>query len=66
MKTTEEAFEERKEMSLRAARAQGVVDVVHGSTDGVSIETLELATKLTKKHAQALYEELEKRRQSQK
>ena len=64
---TDQSFEERKETDLRAARAQGVVDVVHASKDyGVSIESLELATKLTKEHAPALCKEFEERRNSQK
>ena len=62
-----ETFEERREASLRAARAQGIVDVVQASTnDGISLDTLDLATRLTKKHAKALYEEAEKMRNSQK
>jgi hypothetical protein len=60
-------FEERKETALRAARAQGIVDVVQASTnDGISIGMLELATDLTKKHAPNLRKELEERRRSQK
>ncbi|MDR0473627.1 MAG: hypothetical protein LBH43_08175 [Treponema sp.] len=66
MGNTEKTFEERKEAALRAARAQGIVDVVQGSDGGVSLETLELATRLTKKHAPALCKELEKERKSQK
>ena len=62
-----QTFEERKEAALRAARAQGIVDVVHASDDyGVSIDTLELATKLTKKHASDLCKEFEERRNTQK
>ena len=65
MKTV--SFEKRKEASLRAARAQGIVDVVQASTnDGVSLDTLDLATRLTEKHAIALYKEAEARRKSQK
>ena len=64
---TDLTFEERKETALRAARAQGIVDVVQASNDyGISVETLELATKLTKEHAPALCKELEERRNSQK
>jgi len=60
-------FEERREAALRAARAQGVVDVVQASAnDGISLETLELATRLTEKHAPTLYKELEERRKKQK
>ena len=59
-------FEERKEAALRAARAQGVVDVTQATNnDGISIETLELATKLTEEHGDALCKELEERRRSQ-
>jgi len=62
-----QTFEEHKETALRAARAQGVVDVVQASTnEGISLETLELATRLTEKHAPGLYKELEERRKSQK
>jgi len=32
---------------------------------GISLETLELATRLTEKHAPGLYKELEERRKSQ-
>ena len=64
---TDQTFEERKEAALRAARAQGIVDVVHASSDyGVSVETLELATKLTQEHAPSLCKEFEERRSSQK
>jgi len=62
-----QTFEDRKEAALRAARAQGIVDVVQASTnDGISLEALEEATRLTKKHAPDLYKELEARRNSQK
>ena len=60
-------FEEHKETALRAARAQGIVDIVQASAnDGISLDTLELATRLTEKHGPALYEELEARRNAQK
>lgn len=58
----EKNFEERKEAALRAARAQGVIDVVQASNSGVSLETLDLATKLTKKHAPMLCNEFEEMR----
>jgi len=62
-----QTFEENKETALRAARAQGIVDVVQGSNgNGVSLETLELATKLTKKHASRLCKIHEERRRAQK
>jgi allophanate hydrolase subunit 1 len=67
MTDQKQSFEERKEAALRAARAQGIVDIVQGSaTNGISLDTLELATRLTEKNAPALYEELEARRNSQK
>jgi len=59
-------FEERKEAALRAAMAQGIIDVVQASNSGISLEKLELATKLTKKHAPRLCKELAERRRSQK
>jgi len=61
-----QTFEERKEVALRAAIAQGVVDVAQASTNaGISLDTLELATRLTEEHGLALCEEFEKRRSSQ-
>jgi len=67
MANQKQTFEERKETALRAARAQGIVDVVQVSTSGgISLDTLELATRLTEKHAPALYEKLEARRNTQK
>jgi hypothetical protein len=63
----QQTFEERKEAALRAARAQGIVDVVQLSTnEGVSIDMLELATRLTEEHGHDLCEKLETRRNSQK
>ena len=62
----EKAFEERKQAALNAARARGIVDVVTAdNNDGISPETVELATKLMKKHGKAAYERLEARRKSQ-
>jgi hypothetical protein len=62
-----QAFEERKEAALYAAKAQGIVDVFQASKDdGVSLEALELATKLTEEHGPSLYKALEERRMSQK
>lgn len=61
-----QSFEERKEAALRAAKAQGVVDVAQASGgDGISLETLELATRLTEEHGLALCQEFEERRKSQ-
>ena len=59
-------FKERKEAALRAARAQGIVDVVQASSkDGISLDTLEQATRLTEKHASALFKKQEERRKAQ-
>ena len=66
MVKNEQTFEERKEAALRAARSQGIVDVVQASAnDGISLETLELATRLTEEHGYALCKEFEERRKSQ-
>jgi len=66
MEKTQLTFEERKAIALRAARAEGIVDVVQGANDGISLDTLEVATKLTEKHAPDLYKKLEERRKSQR
>jgi hypothetical protein len=61
-----QAFEERKQAALNAARAQGIVDVVTvKNKDGISPETVELAAKLMNKHGNAAYERLEERRKAQ-
>jgi hypothetical protein len=58
-----QAFEDRKQASLDAARKQGIVDVVTaGRQDGISPETVKLATDLMQKHGPAAYERLEARR----
>jgi len=52
---------------LNAAEAQGIVDVVTaGSKDGISPETVELATRLMKKHGKTAYERIAARQKSQK
>ena len=56
-------FEHRKETALKAAQEQGIVDIVTSSPDGISLETVNLATELMKKHRAKTYESLEKRRQ---
>ena len=62
----EKAFEERKQAALDAARKQGIVDVVTvGNNDGISPETVELASKLMKKHGKTAYDRLEVRRRRQ-
>jgi len=66
MENEQLTFEDRKAIALRAARSRGIVDVVQGADDGVSLETLEFVTKLTEKHATNLYQKLEERRKSQK
>ncbi|MDR3247409.1 MAG: hypothetical protein LBT39_01365 [Treponema sp.] len=55
-------FEKRKAAALKAAREQGIIDVVTGAQDGISPETVELAAKLMKKHGSAAYDRLEARR----
>ncbi|MCL1993614.1 MAG: hypothetical protein FWG66_11785 [Spirochaetes bacterium] len=66
MGNSKQSFVERKEAALRAAKAQGIVDVVTaGDSDGISPETVELAAKLMEKHGHAAYERLEARRKSQ-
>ena len=66
MKPKDQAFEERKGEVLCAAEKEGIIDVVEASNGGVSLETVELATRLTEESAPALYKELEERRESQK
>jgi len=62
-----QAFEERKTSALNAAHAQGIVDVVTaGNKDGISPETVELATRLMKKHRKVAYERIQARQESQK
>jgi len=62
MKNGEQTFEQRKEAVLSAARAQGIVDVVRASNTGISLETVELATKLMKEHGPEIYKNLAERR----
>jgi hypothetical protein len=62
----EQAFEDRKQAALNAAREEGIVDVVTTVRDGVSPETVELAARLMKKHGQTAYGRLEARRNAQK
>jgi hypothetical protein len=66
MKPRDKAFEERKREVLSAAKEEGIIVVVEASKGGVSLETVELATRLTKETAPAMYKELEERRESQK
>jgi len=58
-------FENRKREVLRAAREQGIVDVVSATEDGVSLDTIELATKLMKKHGPGIYKNHEEQRKRQ-
>jgi hypothetical protein len=62
MENTERTFEERKKEALDAAREQGIVDIVRASPDSISLETLELATSLMKKHGPSIYKDLAERR----
>jgi hypothetical protein len=61
-----QAFEERKQKALSAAREQGIVDVVTSAHDGITPETVALAADLMKKHGQTAYGRLEARRNAQK
>jgi len=65
MKNDEQTFEERKKKAFAAAREQGIVDIVRASPDGISIEILELATNLMKKHGPGIYKDLAERRKKQ-
>jgi hypothetical protein len=66
MKTGNAEFEARKRVVLAAAKKQGIVDVVSASDNTISLEAVELATKLMKKHGPSIQESLEKRRKAQK
>jgi hypothetical protein len=59
------AFEERKQIALDAAKAQGIIDVVTTGGDGVSPETVMLAATLMEKHGKTANERLENRLKSQ-
>jgi hypothetical protein len=59
-------FEKLKEAALQAAEKQGIVDVSMASAGDISIKTVELATKLMKKHGDAIYERLDRRRNAGK
>ena len=66
MIATSQNFEEQREAIINAAKAEGIVDVVMSSGDGVSLEILDLATKLMKEHGPDIYNELaECRKQAQ-
>jgi hypothetical protein len=60
----EETFEERKERVLREAREEGVVDVSTALLEGsfekseVSLDTIELATRLMKERGEEIYGDL--------
>jgi len=62
MENNERTFEERKASVLQAAREQGIVDIVLGAGGSITLETVELATKLMKKYGPSIYKELTKRR----
>jgi len=61
----EKAFEEKKQAALNAAKKQGIIDVVTAGGDGISPETVMLATELMKKHGKAANERLRNRLESQ-
>jgi hypothetical protein len=62
MENNENTFEKRKEVVLQAAKEQGIVDIVLGAEEGISLETVELATKLMKKYGPSIYKEISRRR----
>ena len=62
----DEEFEKRKEIALEAARKQGIVDVVTSAPDGISLETVNLATDLMKKHGVEAYKRLDAHRTAKK
>ena len=62
MENGNQVFEQRKAAVLSAAREQGIIDVVQASKNGISIETVELATMLMEKHGPAIYKDLAERR----
>jgi hypothetical protein len=66
MGNTSKTFEKRKQEVLRAAKEQGIVDVVSAADGGVSLDTIELATRLMEKHGPGIYKDLEERRKRQK
>jgi len=55
----------KKEKILKEAREVGIVDIDSHPNEKISLDTIKLATELTKKHAPRIYEELEKRRKEQ-
>jgi hypothetical protein len=55
-----------KEKILQEAKEQGIIDIdTHGSNDKISLSTVELATKLMKKHGPETYKRLEEIRKKQ-
>jgi len=62
MENNEQTFEERKGVVLQAAREQGIIDIVLGAEGSISLETVELATKLMKKYGPSIYKEITRRR----
>ncbi|MDR0908839.1 MAG: hypothetical protein LBM77_03645 [Spirochaetaceae bacterium] len=62
-----QSFEVQKEAALKAAKEQGIIDVVTAGDNGnISLDTLNLATKLMKKHGRDIYAQIELRRKQQK
>ena len=56
----EMSFEEKKQTVLAAAAKEGIVDIVTGSKEeGISLKTVELATRLMRDHGEAAYGRLE-------
>jgi hypothetical protein len=65
MKTDNTDFEKRKKVALDEAREAGIVDIVSASGN-ISLETVQLATALTKKHGPSIQKSLAARRKAQK
>ena len=66
MKKVDDDFEARKDEVLKEARKEGIIDVVSADTDSIGLETVELATKLMKKHGQKIHEAINEEREKQK
>jgi methylmalonyl-CoA mutase cobalamin-binding subunit len=63
MEDNERTFEQQKTAVLQAAKEEGIIDIVLGAGGGISLETVELATRLMKKYGPSIYKELSKHRQ---
>lgn len=66
MKNADTDFEAQKNVVLKAAREQGIIDVVSANSDSITLDNVELATKLMKKHGAKLHEAVKEERESKK